>query len=239
MDKIQIFKNEQFGEIRTVVNESGEPMFCLADVCKALGLTNPTMVKQSLKQDALSSNEVMDSLGRKQQATFINESNLYKCIFQSRKPDAEKFQDWVTEEVLPSIRKHGAYLTPDKIEEVLNDPDTIIKLATTLKEERQKRIKAESTVAILTHTNKTFTCTEVAKELGFKSATELNNILQKLRVQYKQNDTWVPYSEYSTLAWFQIKQEVLDNGRIIYHRKITGIGREGIINLLKQRGLVA
>lgn len=239
MDKIQIFKNEQFGEIRTVVNESGEPMFCLADVCKALGLTNPTMVKQSLKQDALSSNEVMDSLGRKQQATFINESNLYKCIFQSRKPDAEKFQDWVTEEVLPSIRKHGAYLTPDKIEEVLNDPDTIIKLATTLKEERQKRIKAESTVAILTHTNKTFTCTEVAKELGFKSATELNNILQKLRVQYKQNDTWVPYSDYSTLAWFQIKQEVLDNGKIIYHRKITGIGREGIINLLKQRGLVA
>lgn len=239
MDKIQIFKNEQFGEIRTVVNESGEPMFCLADVCKALGLTNPTMVKQSLKQDALSSNEVMDSLGRKQQATFISESNLYKCIFQSRKPDAEKFQDWVTEEILPSIRKHGAYLTPDKIEEVLNDPDTIIKLATTLKEERQKRVKAESTVAILTHTNKTFTCTEVAKELGFKSATELNNILQKLRVQYKQNDTWVPYSEYSTLAWFQIKQEVLDNGRIIYHRKITGIGREGIINLLKQKGLVA
>lgn len=239
MEKIQIFKNEQFGEIRTVVNESGEPMFCLADICTSIGIKDTSRCASRLDDDVRQTHPIQDSLGRTQQATFVTEGGLYDVIIRSDSEKAKPFRKWVTSEVLPSIRKHGAYLTPDKIEEVLSDPDTIIKLATTLKEERQKRVKAESTVAILTHTNKTFTCTEVAKELGFKSATELNNILQKLRVQYKQNDTWVPYSDYSTLAWFQIKQEVLDNGKIIYHRKITGIGREGIINLLKQRGLVA
>lgn len=90
---------------------------------------------------------VIDRLGRKQEATFINESNLYKTIFQSRKKEAEKFTEWVTSDVLPSIRKHGGYLTPEKVEEALLNPDVIIRLATELKEERQKRITAEKTKA--------------------------------------------------------------------------------------------
>lgn len=111
---VEIFKNEKFGEIRTVINECGDPLFCLADVCKALDIANPRDCKTRLKIDGVDSADIIDALGRKQEATFINESNLYKCIFQSRKPDAEKFQDWVTEEVIPSIRKHGGYLTPAK-----------------------------------------------------------------------------------------------------------------------------
>lgn len=111
---VEIFKNEKFGEIRTVINECGDPLFCLADVCKALDIANPRDCKTRLKIDGVGSADIIDALGRKQEATFINESNLYKCIFQSRKPDAEKFQDWVTEEVIPSIRKHGGYLTPAK-----------------------------------------------------------------------------------------------------------------------------
>lgn len=82
-------------------------------------------------------------------------------------------------------------------------------------------IEAEKQVAVLTHVNKTYTCTEVAKELGLKSAIELNNRLKELGVQYKVNQTWVPYTKYATLGWFDIKQEVADNGHIIYHRKIT------------------
>ena len=163
---------------------------------------------------------------------YIAEKDVYRLIMRSNLPNAEQFQDWVCDEVLPSIRKHGIFATSDFIEEALNNPDAMIAVLTKLKQEREQRIEAEKQVAVLTHVNKTYTCTEVAKELGLKSAIELNNRLKELGVQYKVNQTWVPYTKYSTLGWFDIKQEVADNGHIIYHRKITGIGRQGIINLL-------
>ena len=109
MNELQIFNNAEFGQIRTVTKDN-EPMFCLADVCKALDISHITDVKNRLKQDGVDTNEVIDSMGRKQIATFINESNLYKTIFQSRKENAERFTDWVTSEVLPSIRKSGGYI---------------------------------------------------------------------------------------------------------------------------------
>ena len=111
MNELEIFKNEEFGEIRTVMKD-GEPMFCLADVCKALEINNVSQLKTRLKEDGVITNEVIDNLGRKQNATFINEANLYKTIFQSRKESAERFTDWVTTEVLPSIRKTGSYGKP-------------------------------------------------------------------------------------------------------------------------------
>lgn len=88
--ELQIFNNSEFGQIRTVIVDS-EPMFCLADVCKALEITHITDVKNRLKQDGVGTAEVIDNIGRKQNATFINESNLYKTIFQSRKESAERF----------------------------------------------------------------------------------------------------------------------------------------------------
>ena len=120
MNELQIFNNEEFGEIRTITKDN-EPMFCLADVCKTLEITHVTDVKKRMKKDGVGTAEVIDSMGRKQKATFINEANLYKVIFQSRKPSAEKFTDWVTDEVIPSIRKNGGYianqenLTPEQI----------------------------------------------------------------------------------------------------------------------------
>lgn len=120
VNELQIFNNEEFGEIRTITKDN-EPMFCLADVCKALEITHVTDVKKRMKKDGVGTAEVIDSMGRKQKATFINETNLYKVIFQSRKPSAEKFTDWVTDEVIPSIRKNGGYianqenLTPEQI----------------------------------------------------------------------------------------------------------------------------
>lgn len=111
MDELKIFNSNEFGEIRTVIKD-GQPMFCLADVCKALGLEQVSRVKTRLKDDGVTTSKVIDRLGREQEATFINESNLYKTIFQSRKESAERFTDWVTTEVLPSIRKTGAYGKP-------------------------------------------------------------------------------------------------------------------------------
>lgn len=106
--ELQIFSNSEFGEIRTITKDD-EPMFCLADVCKALELEQVSRVKARLKTDGVTTSKVTDRLGREQEATFINESNLYKTIFQSRKESAERFTDWVTGEVLPSIRKTGSY----------------------------------------------------------------------------------------------------------------------------------
>lgn len=231
MDNIQIFKNESFGEVR-VAGTSENPLFCLADVCKVLELGNPSQVKTRLCGEVITNEVIPDSLGRQQEMIFINEDGLYDVILDSRKPQAKTFRKWVTSEILPSIRKHGIYATDNVIDQILNNPDFGIELLTKLKEERSARIEAEKQVAVLTHVNKTYTCTEVAKELGLKSAIELNNRLKELGVQYKVNQTWVPYTKYATLGWFDIKQEVADNGHIIYHRKITGIGRQGIINLL-------
>ena len=126
-------------------------------------------------------------------------------------------------------------MTDEAIQRTLTDPDYLIQLATVLKEEKRKRIQAETKVAILTHTNKTYTATEVAKEIGMRSAKELNKWLENQRVQYKVNETWVPCARFSELAWFEIKQEELDSGHIVYHRKITGLGREGIIDLYNKR----
>ena len=108
MNELQIFNSEEFGEIRTVTID-GEPWFCLADICRALELGNVSQVKTRLNQDGVITNEVIDSIGRKQIANFVNEPNMYRLIFQSRKESAERFTDWVTTEILPSIRRTGSY----------------------------------------------------------------------------------------------------------------------------------
>lgn len=107
MNDLRIFNNEEFGEVRTaVIND--EPMFCLADVCKALELSNPSMIKSRLNEKGISNIDTLTA-GGKQKLLYVNESNLYKTIFQSRKESAERFTEWVTSEVLPSIRKTGSY----------------------------------------------------------------------------------------------------------------------------------
>lgn len=145
MNDLQIFKNNEFGEVRTKVINN-EPYFSLNDVCRILEINNPSQAKTRLNKDGVISNEVIDSMGRTQQANFINESNLYKLIFQSRKSEAERFADWVTSEVLPTIRKHGAYMSSEVIEKTLSDPDYLIRLATNLKEEKAKRALAEAQI---------------------------------------------------------------------------------------------
>lgn len=110
MDELKIFNSNEFGEIRTVIKD-GQPMFCLADVCKALEISNVGNVKQRLSEKGIHTADTHTN-GGMQKMTFINEANLYKTIFQSRKESAERFTDWVTTEVLPSIRKTGAYGKP-------------------------------------------------------------------------------------------------------------------------------
>ncbi len=144
MQELQIFKNSEFGEIRTKVLNN-EPYFMLSDVCRVLEIKNSRDSKNRLNEKGVATTDILTN-GGIQKADFINESNLYKLVFQSRKPQAEKFSDWVTSEVLPSIRKHGAYMSSEVIEKTLTDPDYLIQLATNLKEEKAKRALAEAQI---------------------------------------------------------------------------------------------
>ena len=137
MNELSVFKNEEFGEIRTVIIEN-EPWFCLSDVCKALGLTQPSKVKDRLNEKGVNTIPTLTS-GGEQKLLYINESNLYKTIFQSRKESAERFTEWVTSEVLPSIRKTGGYNRPLTMEEQLQ----IVARGTLEVKEEIKRLDSE------------------------------------------------------------------------------------------------
>ena len=230
-NEIKNFVNEQFGTIRTIVIDD-MPWFVAVDVAAALGYATPRDAiarhcKGVVKHDTPTSSGV-------QQMSYINEGDLYRLIMKSKLPSAEKFENWVMNEVLPSIRKHGIYATDSVIDNILNNPDFGIELLTKLKEERAARVKAEQRNAVLMHVNKTYTMTEIAKELGLKSAIELNKMLSEMHIQYKVNNTWVMYFDYSNLGYEEIKQEVLDSGAVVYHRRITQTGREFIINLIQK-----
>ena len=138
MKAIKIFENAQFGQIRISVAENGEPLLCLADVCRALGLEQSHRVKPRLQQNGVTTITVIDSMNREQKANFITEPNLYKCIFQSRKKEAEQFQDWVCGEVLPSIRKSGGYM----VARVDETPEQIMARALIVAQETISRQKA-------------------------------------------------------------------------------------------------
>jgi prophage antirepressor-like protein len=228
--KLTVFNNEEFGEIRTVIIDK-KPWFVGKDVAVSLGYkdTSDALKKHVADEDKLT--RCFADSGQNRQMYIINESGLYALIFGSKLESAKRFKHWVTSEVLPCIRKNGIYATDNVIDNILNNPDFGIELLTRLKEERSARVEAERTNSILMHVNKTYTMTEIAKEIGLKSAVELNKILSDKKIQYKVNGTWVMYSDYSNCGYEEIKQDVLDSGRVIYHRKITQLGRRFILNL--------
>jgi prophage antirepressor-like protein len=230
MEQIKIFNSDEFGSVRTIIID-GEPWFAGKDVAASLGYkdTSDALKKHVADEDKLT--RCFTDSGQNRQMYVINESGLYSLIFGSKLESAQKFKHWVTSEILPSIRKNGIYATDKVIDDILNNPDFGIELLTKLKEERAARVEAEKTNAILMHVNKTYTMTEIAKEIGLKSAVELNKILSEKKIQYKVNGTWVMYSDYSNCGYEEIKQEVLDNGHVIYHRKITQLGRKFILGL--------
>ena len=155
--ELQVFKNGQFGEVRTM-EVSGEVYFNNSDVCKILEIGNPSQALKRLKQDGVISNEVTDSLGRKQEMKFVSESNFYKLVFQSKKKEAEDFADWVTSEVLPSIRKHGAYMTDQVAYNITHNKqalaDLLLMAGNQLKEKETviKHLEAEKAVLSVENT---------------------------------------------------------------------------------------
>ena len=231
---VQLFVNKDLELEVRAVEIDGEGWLVGKDVAEVLKYSNPSdalkthVDEEDKKQIAYHD---LQTLGLNDFGTkggwLINESGLYSLILRSDMPKAKQFKRWVTSDVLPSIRKHGMYAT----DELLDNPDLLIAAATKLKEERAARLEAEKQRDKLVHQNKLYTTSEIAKELGLSSATKLNNLLSEKKIQYKQNKTWLLYSKYSELGLVSIKQDVLDNGKIIYDRKWTGKGRDFILNL--------
>lgn len=210
MNEIKVFDNAEFGEVRTTMI-GNSPMFCLADVCKILEIKNVSDCKSRLKADGVGSSEVTDSLGRKQVATFVNESNLYKVIFQSRKESAERFTDWVTSEVLPSIRKHGMYA----VDELIANPELAIKAFTALKEERER--------------NKVLQAENESKQKKIADLDKENDLLAERALQWADRPLINALvracgsslgGDYST-AWGDFKKELLYRHGINLNARIT------------------
>lgn len=146
-NELTVFENEMFGKVR-VIDRNGEPWFIAADVCKALELEQVTNIMRRLDVDEKALISIKGITRGNDNVNIINEFGLYNLVLTSRKPEAKEFKRWVTHEVIPAIRKHGGYLTPTTIEKILNDPDTIIRLATQLKTETAARLQAENKLQI-------------------------------------------------------------------------------------------
>lgn len=144
MNDLQIFKNSEFGEIRTVT-KNNEPWFIATDVCSALDISNTSQALTRLDDDEKNTIILNEGIGNPNKS-IVSEYGLYNLILASRKKEAKKFKRWITHEVIPTIRKHGAYMSSEVIEKTLSDPDYLIQLATNLKEEKAKRALAEAQI---------------------------------------------------------------------------------------------
>lgn len=240
--------NYENSEIRTI-EKNGEPWWVLTDVCKALEISNPSKVAQRIDEDERSNFK----LGRQGEAVIINESGLYAVILRSDKPQAKPFRKWVTSEVLPTIRKHGAYMTEQTIEKALTNPDFLIQLATQLKSEQEQRRKLETTVAVqeqqiaelqpkasyydvVLNCKDLLSVTSIAKDYG-KSDTWLNSYLHEKGIQYKQGKIWLLYQKYAEKGYTSTKTRTFagsdGNQHTSVHTYWTQKGRLFIYALLK------
>lgn len=232
MNELKVLNEQEvLGKQFKVYGTPEEPLFVANDVAEWIEHSNTTEMLRNIDDDEKLVSTILRA-GQGRQVNMLTENGLYEVFMQSRKPIAKEFKKKV-KEILKTIRKHGLYATDNVIDNILNNPDFGIELLTRLKEERAARVEAERKNAILMHVNKTYTVTEIAKELGLRSATQLNRILVEKKIQYQVNGTWVMYSRYSDHGYEEIKQEVLDSGRVIYHRRITQMGRKFILNLFQ------
>lgn len=237
MNELKVLNEQEvLGKQFRVYGTAEEPLFLAKDVAEWIeySVSNVSKMLAAVDDEEKTIHTISTSGSNYQtEAWFLTEDGLYEVLMQSRKPIAKQFKKEV-KDILKTIRKHGIYATDNVIDNILNNPDFGIELLTKLKEERAARVEAERKNAILMHVNKTYTITEIAKELGLKSAMQLNRILAEKKIQYQVNGTWLMYSNYSDCGYEEIKQEVLDSGKVIYHRRITQMGREFILGLFEK-----
>ena len=254
-NELQVFSYEG-NEVRTVQRD-GEPWWVLKDVCAILDLGSPHKVAERLDEDERNQIPLTDRLGRLQDTAVVSESGLYNVILRSDKPEAKKFKRWVTHEVLPTIRKHGAYVTPAKLEELMNDPDSWIKVLTALKEERaaKERLQLEATenkpkvifADAVSVSEGTILIGELAKILkGNGIEIGQNRLFEKLRqdgylIKRKGTDYNAPTQRAMDLGLFRVKETAIthSDGHVTISKttKVTGKGQQYFINLFLGKGV--
>lgn len=254
MNELQIFESNQFGQVRTIFKDN-EPWFVAADVCRALEMSDVSMSLRRLDNDERGTSSIC-TLGGNQEMAIINEPGLYSLVLGSRKPEAKAFKRWITHEVIPAIRKHGGYLTPEKVEEALLNPDVMIRLLTNLKEERAARIAAEEkTVALeekveadapkvqfansVTASKQSILVGELAKLLRQNGAPfGQNRLFEKLRTDGFLHQTGsqknMPTPKAVDMGLFEVQERTINNPdgsiRLTRTPKVTGKGQVYFIN---------
>lgn len=254
MSELQIFKNAEFGSIRTL-QINGEPYFVGKDVAEILGYTNPSKVlSDHVDEEDKLNNESLSSLGQRG-GWLINESGLYSLILSSKLPTARKFKRWVTSEVLPTIRRHGVYA----VDEVLANPDMLIEALLQLKAEREINQALKETVAVqkqqivemkpkASYYDVVLNCKDlvaisvIAKDYGW-SANRMNQYLHQKGVQYKQgNKIWLLYQKYAEMGYTNTKTHSYPGNDGTMHTTVhtywTQQGRLFIYELLKSDGIL-
>ena len=235
------FRHLEFGAIRTISNEQGEPMFCGKDVAEALGYKKPenAVAKHVDNEDKTTTLIQGSGSNYKTQAIFINESGLYALILSSKLESAKRFKRWVTSEVLPAIRKQGGYLIAKKGEsdkDVMKRAMEIVKMTLAKREEQIAKLKpkAEYADSVLDSIN-CITTTQLAKELGM-SAQELNRRLCEMRIQYWQSGQYMLYAEFARQGFTKsrTRRHVCKHGIVITEMYLvwTERGRNFIHQLL-------
>ena len=240
MNEIMTFRSVEFGAIRTMSNEQGAPIFCAKDVAEALGYKLARKaIQDHVEEDDVLKRNLIDSLGRKQRAIFINESGLYALILSSKLESAKRFKRWVTGEVLPAIRKQGGYLLAKQGEseqEVMTRAMEIVKTTLTRRDEQIARLKprAEYADSVLDSIN-CITTTQLAQELGM-SAQELNRRLCEMRIQYWQSGQYMLYADFARqgFAKSRTRRHVCKHGIVMTEMYLvwTERGRNFIHQLL-------
>jgi len=251
---LQVFSYEG-NEVRTV-QKGSEILWVLKDVCGILGIEKYRDAATRLDDDEREP-VLVDTLGGRQEMIAVTESGLYSIILLSRKPEAKKFKRWVTHEVLPTIRKHGAYVTPAKLEELMNDPDSWIKVLTALKEERsaKERLQLEATenkpkvifADAVSVSEGTILIGELAKILkGNGIEIGQNRLFEKLRqdgylIKRKGTDYNAPTQRAMDLGLFRVKETAIthSDGHVTISKttKVTGKGQQYFINLFLGKGV--
>lgn len=237
MNDITIFENEQFGKIRTA-GTADNPLFCLADVCRVLDL-QPSRVKDRLDDGVISSNPILDSLGRQQLANFVNEDGFYDVILDSRKPEARAFRKWITSEVIPSIRKTGSYGVPRTFAEALRlaaEQQEQIELQQKQLEEQKPKVNFANAMSVSSTSCLVGELAKIITQNGYTIGQ--NRMFQWLR-DNGYLGKWgerknIPLQQYVEQGLFQLKKSTWTDSNDVTHTtttvKVTGKGQEYFIN---------
>ena len=238
MNELQVFENNQFGQMRTIT-ENGNTLFCGSDVAKALGYARPNEAITAHAKGTVKRRTPTN--GGEQEMLFITEGDVYRLITHSKLPTAEKFERWVFDEVLPTVRQTGAYMTPETIEKVLMNPDTIISLATQLKELQTKVEQDKPKVQYfdtLVDRNLLTNFRDTAKELHVAPKAFINFLLEKGYIYRDNKSRLRPYQAHAEKGLFEVKEFASEfNNKAGIQTLVTPKGRE-TFRLLVGNGLL-